>query len=121
MPRTYKPKPGGRTYKKYDELIIQQALAELDHSAATFSTISKKYNISKTVLFRHKHSHVKPQGGQAALSNEIEECIVQNLNICAAWGYPLDSTDLRYIIKMYLDTQEFKTEDLKIIILGLIM
>lgn len=102
MPRTYKPKPGGKTYKKYDKLIMEQALQELEYNS--LKMVAQKYNISKSVLHRHKNRIMKPHGGQTAISFEIEEYIVHYLNMSAEWGYPLDTIDLKYIVKMYLDT-----------------
>lgn len=107
MPRIYKPKPGAKTYKKHDLDIIKQALQDLNTSATSklsIRAVAKKYDIPFSVLQRHNQKKMKLQGGQTALSPEVEERIVQNLNICADWGYPLEVIDLRYIIKMYLDT-----------------
>ncbi|KAL0841447.1 hypothetical protein ABMA28_015129 [Loxostege sticticalis] len=107
MPRIYKPKPGAKTYKKHDLDIIKQALQDLNTSATSklsIRAVAKKYDIPFSVLQRHNQKKMKPQGGQTALSPEVEERIVQNLNICADWGYPLEVIDLRYIIKMYLDS-----------------
>ncbi|XP_073954289.1 uncharacterized protein [Choristoneura fumiferana] len=51
---------------------------------------------------------MKPHGRPTALSEEEELYIVENLNVCGDWGYPLDTTDLRHIIKMYLDSLNIK-------------
>lgn len=106
MPRVYKPKFGAKTYKKYDHLIIEKALAELGNENVSLKYASNKYGISKTELHRHNTRNVKSQGGQTALSLETENLIVTNLNVCAEWGYPLDTTDLGYIVKMYLDSNK---------------
>jgi len=37
------------------------------------------------------------------LSEEEEKIIVQRLKVMGAWGFPLTSHDLRYLIKSYLD------------------
>lgn len=113
MPRTYKPKPGRKVYKTYDETIIQQALMELEKPNTSLKIVAEKYKISKSVLHRHKTKCLKPLGGQTALTNDTEEYIVENLNICADWGYPLDTTDLRYIVKMYLDTAQISIKKFK--------
>lgn len=86
MPRTYKPKPGGKTYKKYDKLIMEQALQELEYNS--LKMVAQKYNISKSVLHRHKNQIMKPHGRQTVLSIEIEKYIVHYLNLSADWGYP---------------------------------
>lgn len=104
MPRVYVPKPGAKTRKKYNELVIKEALDELSRSDASINSVAQKYGISKSVLGRHKLHNIKSSGGQTALSADTEKYIVQNLNTCAEWGYPLTTLDLRYVVKMYLDT-----------------
>lgn len=70
----------------------------------SIKTVAMKYNMHPSVLYRHSKGLVKSHGGQRALSLETEEYIIQYIiNVCAEWGYPLDSLDLRYIFKMYLD------------------
>lgn len=54
MPRVYKPRPGGKQYKKYDATVMKQALDELTlNRHATIRSIAKKYNVSRSVLQRH--------------------------------------------------------------------
>lgn len=103
MPRKYTPDPRGKRYKKYDENIIQEAVEEYRTSKMSLKAVADKYNIDKSVLYRHSTRTLKKQGGQTVLSEETEKLIIKYINICADWGYPLDSLDLRYIIKYYLD------------------
>lgn len=104
MPRVYKPRPGGKQYKKYDKTVMKQALDELTlNRHATIRSIAEKYNISRSVLQRHSNRQMRSPGGQTALTKETEDYIVLNLNTCAEWGYPLDITDLRLLVKSYLD------------------
>ncbi|XP_028167146.1 uncharacterized protein LOC114357630 [Ostrinia furnacalis] len=103
MPREYKSKPNGKRYKKYDTLVIEQALIELANPQATIRTVAEKFNISRSVLQRHSTRQMKSQGGQTALTKEEEEHIILNINTCAEWGYPMDVLDLRVLVKSYLD------------------
>ncbi|XP_060802603.1 uncharacterized protein LOC132902258 [Amyelois transitella] len=103
MPRKYKPEPGSKQYKKYDPNVIQEAVDEYLTGNSSLKTIAAKYNIHLSVLYRHSKGQLKCQGGQRALSIDTENYIIEYINVCADWGYPLDSLDLRYIIKMYLD------------------
>lgn len=104
MPRVYKPRPGGKPYKKYDKTVMKQALDELTlNRHVTIRSIAEKYNISRSVLQRHSNRQMRSPGGQTALTKETEDYIVLNLNTCAEWGYPLDITDLRLLVKSYLD------------------
>lgn len=103
MPRNYKPDPRGKKYIKYDFNLIQQAVNEYSESNGSLDTISKKYNIHRSVLYRHCTKNMKSQGGQTVLSKETEEEFIKYINICADWGYPLEAYDLRVLVKVYLD------------------
>ncbi|CAG4982679.1 unnamed protein product [Parnassius apollo] len=103
MPRIYKPEPGGKRYKRYDENVLKQAVEDYLMGNDSIKTVVIKHNIHPSVLYRHSKGLVKSQGGQRALSLTTEEYIIKYINVCAEWGYPLDSLDLRYIVKMYLD------------------
>lgn len=103
MPRIYKPDPRGKTYRKYDENIINEAVAAYANGKFSLKEIAEKYDIDKSVLYRHSVKTMKKQGGQTILTNETEEWMIKYINICAEWGCPLDALDLRYIVKAYLD------------------
>ena len=53
-----------------------------------------------------KNPKTKRIGGQLILGNDVEEHLVKRLIICGEWGYPLDTYDLRLIVKGFLDRQE---------------
>lgn len=103
MPRNYKLDPTKKRYKKYEPAVLSKAVEELAIPNASLKNVSEKYNIHISVLYRHSKKIMKPQGGQNALLKEDKEYLIENINICAEWGYPLDTMDLRYIVKMYLD------------------
>lgn len=102
MPRTYKPSQN-KNYKKYDQSLIQLALQEYNSTTKSLSKVSEQYKIPKSVLHRHNRFIMKKQGGQTALSIEEEEYLIEYINLCSEWGYPLETFDLRIIIKSYLD------------------
>ncbi|XP_050560611.1 uncharacterized protein LOC126912470 [Spodoptera frugiperda] len=104
MPRVYRPDPTRKRYKKYNIEIIKKAVEEYASSRnVKLEDVAKKYGIHKSVLYRHCTRDMKQHGGQRALSDETESYLIENINKCAEWGYPLDTLDLRYIVKMYLD------------------
>lgn len=100
-----KPDPNKKRYRKYDPDVLKNALKDLKESNDSLQKIADKYNIHKSVLYRHSKKTMKTQGGQTVLSYEAELYIVENINKCGEWGYPLDTMDLRFIVKMYLDRQ----------------
>ncbi|CAF4796419.1 unnamed protein product [Pieris macdunnoughi] len=83
MPRNYKPDPRGKQYRKYDQETIKQALEEFDTTPnCSLASIANKYNINKSVLYRHSKKIMKTQGGQNALDDDTERHIVNYINIC---------------------------------------
>ncbi|CAH2093066.1 unnamed protein product [Euphydryas editha] len=104
MPRVYKPNPAGKRYKKHDPQILRKAVEDYGTSHnVTLNEIGKKYGIPKSVLYRHSTRIMKKHGGQRALSDETELYLIEKINECTDWGYPLDTMSLRYIVKINLD------------------
>lgn len=79
MPRTYKADPNKKRYKKYEPDVLSNALRELKESNESLQKIADKYNIHKSVLYRHSKKKIKTQGGQTELSYEAEQYIVENI------------------------------------------
>ena len=102
MPRTYKPDPRGKTYKKHTPEAINQALA--DHGRGmSFCSCLKKYGIPIAVLCRRsKTPKIKTQGRQTALDLELVSYMARRVATCASWGFPLDHMDIRFLVKGYL-------------------
>lgn len=94
MTRTYKL-TGIKQYIKYDEAIMLTALREYETKNNSLAFISAKYNIPRSVLHRHNSRFMKKQGGQPVLTAKAEDYIVENLNYCSKWGYPLDRADIK--------------------------
>lgn len=72
--------------------------------------VAKKYGLTKSSLQRLEsklkndpNCVLRKRGGQPALSWNQEEEVVKSLIICAEWGYPLSTLDLRCFIKTFLD------------------
>lgn len=108
MPRTYKPEPGKKRYKKHSEDDLKSALNAIG-KGMSYRKASEKYKISKTVLNRHKKNpKMQPHGGQPALGDGVEKHLVDRLIVCGQWGYPLDRLDMRLIVKGYLDRRGMK-------------
>ncbi|CAG9577004.1 unnamed protein product [Danaus chrysippus] len=83
--------------------IIKKAVEEYASSRnVKLEEVAKKYGIHKSVLYRHCTRDMKQHGGQRALSDETDMFLIENINKCAEWGYPLDTLDLRQLIYMIL-------------------
>lgn len=90
MPRTYKPTTG-KNYKKYDDLLIEEALNEYNSTNKSLIDVAQKYNISKSVPHRHNVFVMKKQGGEPALAPDVEEYLIEYINVSSEWGYPLET------------------------------
>jgi len=44
-------------------------------------------------------------GCQTALSEEDEKYIVEGVSVCAEWGFPLTLSDIRQLVKTFLDAR----------------
>lgn len=102
MPRKYKAK-GSKKYNKYDENLIAEAVKAYKSGKNSLQSIADKYKIDKSVLYRHATRTMKRHGGQTALSEETEKIILNYIHICNYWGYKLNSLDVRFLVKYYLD------------------
>lgn len=112
MPRKYKPSKR-KNYKKYDPQVINDALKDYNTSNKSLLDIQKIYGIPKSVLHRHNTFIMKPQGGQTTLSHAEEDYLIEYINTCSEWGYPLEPIDLRLVIKGYLDKLDIVVKKFK--------
>lgn len=105
MPRKYKRNPQSRVYRKHDPADIAKAVQAFESHQMTLRQAAAAYNINYSVIYRHskRKGLIKSQGGQPALNENEETFIVKRLQICAEWGYPLDSFALRMLIRDYLN------------------
>ena len=108
MPRKYKKKPGTKSYKVHASEVIENALKDI-HDGLSIRKAALKYNISKSVLGRRiRQEKTLKHGGQIALKTEFESELIQNVLVCAEWGYPMDLLDIRLFVKSYLDSKDIK-------------
>ena len=106
MLRDYKQKEGARKYSVTDNDTLQQAMSELKQGKSQRS-VAKKYNISRGTLQnrvagRGRHS-TKPGHPPVLAEEEEEDSIVKHHLKLSDWGFPIDKTDLRMLVKAYLD------------------
>lgn len=103
MPRKYKPVVGGG-YKKHNPKTIENALSDIQNGLSLRKS-AEKHGLHYSVIYRHlkKGPNMKKHGGQTALSLEEEQMFVDRLKICGEWGYPIDTTTLRFLVKDFLD------------------
>jgi len=103
MPRYYTPKSGAKVYKHYTEDQSVQAVSAVQRGM-NYRKAAVKYKIPRSVISRRSTKvKVNKQGGQTVLGVDVEQMLVSRLTTCGQWGFPLDTIDLRMIVKGYLD------------------
>ena len=101
MPQKYIPQPGSKN--------IQKAYKDLDRTIQAVNgdtsvhDAAKRFGIARTILQHRIKGHVNPHGRQTILQNYEEHMLVSRVKVCSDWGFPFDATDLRMLVKGYLD------------------
>lgn len=111
MPRKYLPK---KKHKAYTAETIAKAIS-LVKNGQSLRSVAKSLEISTTVLHRHIKlgDSIKKKGGQPVLKEDEEKMLVNHLQVCGDWGYPVDIITLRLLIKDYLDRQGKRVKKFK--------
>lgn len=105
MPRVYKRDLSSCRYVPYTATKLQAALDAI-RGGITQREASIRYGIPRSTLKNKLHGrHSKKAGGQTILTTEEEEAFTKYCMTMSTFGFPLDTWDLRCIVKSYLDRQ----------------
>ncbi|KAK3894534.1 hypothetical protein Pcinc_001690 [Petrolisthes cinctipes] len=121
MPRSYKKRPVGASSEgrggyRIDkaESNFQKACDAIRNGDMSVRQAAKQYGFSKSTLHDAvTRKHIKHSGGQTVLTIEEEARVVENLLTLSQWGFPLDSFELRLLIKQYLDRRGVEVKRFK--------
>lgn len=103
MVRSYKRKPGSRSYANYKPETLDLAVALIKSRKLSFRAAQERFNIPLGTLYNKlKGKHTNSIGRQTALTNVEESSIVKNAQALSSWGFPLDIVDIRKLVKYYL-------------------
>lgn len=109
MPRKYKSLAIKFNVMKYDENQIRKAIKSVRDGKMSINKAAVAYNIKRlTLQNKMKNKHTKKQGGQCALTEDEENCLVNMLITTSNWGFPFTKVDLRHITKRFLDNRHTK-------------
>ena len=103
MVRKYQRKVGSRAHRtEYSEQQLLAAVTAVKTKNISIYKASKEFNIPYATL--HHKCTVKPEklrkyGGQTQLTVETESLIVEIISALMKWRVPLDSFDLRCLVK----------------------
>jgi len=103
MPNKYKKQLGSRKYKNYSDETLQKCLIEIKNKTITQREAERTYGISRrTINYKLKNLHNLKIGRPTFADNE-EESFVDHIIVMSNYGFPIDKTDLRHIVKSFLD------------------
>lgn len=104
MPRTYTKKLGTYGKKNYNPIYMERAVAAVKANNMSMRQASEQFGVPYTTLnHRVNNKFSGTYGGQPALAIEVERVLVDGLQLCAEWGFPLKPTDVRHVVQQYLN------------------
>lgn len=100
MPRHYVKK---YSYRRYTEDDLDQALLAIAEGRYKLKVAARKFGIPVGTLFNRFHGqHFRKVGRPTALPQEVEEKLVDLINTCAEWGFPLTKHDVRKFVENHM-------------------
>ncbi|CAI6374178.1 unnamed protein product [Macrosiphum euphorbiae] len=104
MPNKYKKQLGSRTYRNYSDEQLEKCLNEVKNKIKTQREAARAYGISRrTINYKLKDLHNSKIGRPDIFSTNEEKSFVDHIIVMSNYGFPIDKTDLRHIVKSYLD------------------
>lgn len=104
MPRKYVKKLGSYGKRNYDPAYLERALDAVRKGRLSMRKASEMYAVPYSTLNNRFHAaHPLTYGGQPALDEQSEILLVNALQTCAEWGFPLKPIDIRRITQQYLN------------------
>ncbi|KAJ0169683.1 hypothetical protein K1T71_014868 [Dendrolimus kikuchii] len=93
-------------YLSYSNEDLQEAIEAIQNGSLRLKDAAEKYNIPKSTLSRKSRNLncTQQKAGHPTLFSKDEEMVfLEYIKILSAWGFPLDSTDLRVFAQNYLN------------------
>lgn len=100
----YKKAVGSRNYCNYTNVRLEEAVRNVREGRMSQRQASEMYKIPRSTLQNKiKKVHTNPPGGQTVLTVDEERKLKFHIIAASDFGFPIDSLDLRRIVKSYLD------------------
>lgn len=104
MPNVYKRIEGSRNYRNYTDETLNKCLNDIVNKIITQREAEKMYKIPRRTLnYMLKKMHCNNWGRPTILTENEEKCFTAHIIFMSDYGFPVDKTDFRYIVKSYLD------------------
>lgn len=106
MTRNYQKRLGAYGKSNYDPVYMERAVAAVKGGRMSIRKASTNYGVPYTTLNSHIHNkHPLKYGGQPSLDDAVENLLVDALQLCAEWGFPLKPIDVRRVVQQFLNRQ----------------
>lgn len=113
MPRHYKKKIGGRTYRNFTEDDLQRALTAI-RGGMSQAKASARFKISRgTLQNKLKGEHTRPPGHPTVFTPAEEQLLKNTLVTVSNWGFPFNKSDIRELIHKYLQKKGREVKEFK--------
>lgn len=110
MTRTYKKRLGARTYLNYSSETVEKAVSLVRNNTHSIREASRIFCIPFGTLFNKVNGlHLRKNGGQTILSQLEENDLCETIRFTGEWGFPLKSSNVKQLIKNYLDEKNMNT------------
>lgn len=114
MPRKYKRKLGYQAKRTYDNEFLERAVAAVRRGNMGMRAAAESYGVPYSTLNRKFHGkQTGKYGGQPELSDDEENRLTEVLLLCAEWGFPFKSYDVRLMVQQYLNKLGKRTKRFK--------
>ena len=102
MPHFHKRRLGSRTYMDFSEENVQAAITAIQEGMSRREA-EKVFDVPKTTLGLGLKGPSNKPGQPPVLIVEEEKVIVDYIQVMCGWGFRLDGSYLRHLVKNYLD------------------
>lgn len=104
MPRKYSRTPGARKYSDYTTEQLQRCLDAIRRGEISQRKAEVEYKIPRrTIINKLKSKHSKKFGHQPVFTSDEENQFTNCIILLSNYGFPIDTFELRQIIKQYLN------------------
>lgn len=110
MPRKYVKTVGKKACLKYTPEVLSAAVRSVETGKISIREAARQYDIPYGTVYNRIHG-LFPQkyGGQTVLSNDEERELCDVIQLSGEWGFPITQSDLKFVVKSYLDTNKRTT------------
>ena len=100
-------KVGARTYQRYSDETLQEAIRRVKAGEISQREASKLYQIPRsTIINKVSKKHMKSVGHPHALTPTEEKLIADRFVTVSDYGFPLTLIDAQMVVKSYLEESE---------------